>query len=73
MNAIICDKCKTVMTSQSELKVLKKLSCRTEELGEFGEIHLCKFCYQNFKKWLHGELELIEPETTVDAVEGQLR
>lgn len=62
MNAIICDKCKTVMTNKSELKALRKLACSAEEIGEFCELHLCKLCYQNFRKWLWGDLELVDPD-----------
>lgn len=50
MKAIVCDKCKKVITDS--LERVSKLEFSNEDSGRFSERHLCDDCLKEFVKWI---------------------
>ena len=55
MKAIVCDKCKKVMTDEKELKDTLRLDLCTNYLSKFSEKHLCNDCKDLFCDWIDNE------------------
>ena len=55
MKAIVCDKCKKVITDEQIIKDTLKLDLCTKYLGKYSEIHLCDDCKMKFFAWLTNE------------------
>ena len=53
MRAIVCDKCKNVITDT--IRYVSKLEMSTERDGKYSELHLCDDCVEKFNKWLRPE------------------
>lgn len=53
MRAIICDKCKKVITDA--IRYVSKLEMSTERDGKYAELHLCSDCVDEFDIWLKPE------------------
>ena len=55
MKAIVCDKCKKVITDEEKLKHTTRLDMYTNNLGKYSEKHLCEDCRSGFYDWLKDE------------------
>lgn len=55
MKAIVCDKCKKVVTDEEALKKTTRLDMSTIRAGKYSEIHLCDDCDSKFYEWLEAE------------------
>lgn len=55
MKAIICDKCKKIITEEKEIKDLIRLDLCTNFVGKYSEKHLCDKCKVKFNSWLNRE------------------
>lgn len=55
MKAIICDKCKRVITNEDELKNIVRLDMCNNYIGKYSEKHLCDECEDKFYTWLGTE------------------
>lgn len=55
MKAIVCDKCKKVITDEKEIESIMRLDLCTNYLSKFGERHLCDDCKSKFYDWLKSE------------------
>lgn len=52
MKAIVCDRCKTVVSAPKSVKDTTLLIFSTENLGEYHGVHLCKICLKDFRVFL---------------------
>ena len=52
MKAIICDKCKKVITDEKEIRDIVRFDLCTNYLGKYDEKHLCDDCKSSFFDWL---------------------
>ena len=55
MKAIVCDKCKKVITDKEELKDTIRLDLRSDSLNKFSEKHICNDCNREFYNWFKNE------------------
>lgn len=55
MKAIVCDKCKKVITDKKELKDTMRLDLCNDFSGKFGEKHICNDCKSKLYNWFKNE------------------
>ena len=53
MKAIVCDRCGRVIIDEKEIKNIVRLDMCTNDVGKFGEKHLCDDCVDEFKEWFN--------------------
>lgn len=51
MKAVVCDKCKKVITDKSAVESIIRLELCTNEIGKFDEKHICDDCREKFYDW----------------------
>jgi uncharacterized protein with PIN domain len=60
MKAVVCNKCKAVITDESKLKDTIGLKLWTPFLGVYDEMHLCEDCKSDFWDWISNKEEKTE-------------
>lgn len=55
MKAIVCDKCKKVITEEKEIRDIVRFDLCTNYLGKYDEKHFCDECKKAFFEWLRDE------------------
>lgn len=55
MKAVVCNKCKVVITDESKLKDITGLKLFTPYLGIYDEMHLCDDCKSDFWDWINNK------------------
>lgn len=52
MRAVVCNKCKKVITDEKIVKDTLRLDFCTEKVGKYAEKHLCDECKEELYKFL---------------------
>jgi hypothetical protein len=53
MKAYVCDKCGRVITNKKIMEDMRKINISTDNVGIFGEWHLCFECFAKLEKFIH--------------------
>lgn len=55
MKAIVCDKCKKVITDDEVIKDTMRIDFSTPNLGKCNEKYLCRYCEDMLYQWLNNK------------------